>query len=145
MMSIRQNDNTRGLISTRRNVNQGERARNLRQLVKCDTLMMASSLGAMSASAQLLAPVGGAATPPFTATLSNNTPLVFGMDATDATRALGTPLTYLRGRPGDEIYLAFRSYGGSGLYFHKDRLFLQFRKGRLAGWKGDWGHNWMWQ
>ena len=20
-----------------------------------------------------------------------------------------------------------------------------FRKGRLAGWKGDWGHNWMWQ
>ena len=27
----------------------------------------------------------------------------------------------------------------------KDRLFLQFRKGRLAGWKGDWGHNWMWQ
>ena len=23
--------------------------------------------------------------------------------------------------------------------------YLQFRKGRLAGWKGDWGHNWMWQ
>ena len=28
---------------------------------------------------------------------------------------------------------------------NKHRLFLQFRKGRLAGWKGDWGHNWMWQ
>ncbi|MDB5605494.1 MAG: hypothetical protein JWP25_2394 [Bradyrhizobium sp.] len=26
---------------------------------------------------------------------------------------------------------------GSVLFFHKDRLYLQFRKGRLAGWKGD--------
>jgi len=24
-------------------------------------------------------------------------------------------------------------------------FYLQFRNGRLAGWKGDWGHNWMWQ
>ena len=35
--------------------------------------------------------------------------------------------------------------GGSGLFPIKDRLYLLFRKGRLAGWKGDWGHNWMWQ
>jgi hypothetical protein len=98
-----------------------------------------------SASAQVLAPAGGPFTPPFTATLSNNTPLVFGMDAEDAARALGTSLNYIRGRPGDEIYLAFRNLGGSGLFFHKDRLYLQFRKGRLAGWKGDWGHNWIWQ
>ena len=35
--------------------------------------------------------------------------------------------------------------GGSGLFPKRDRLYLQFRKGRLAGWKGDWGHNWMWQ
>ena len=46
---------------------------------------------------------------------------------------------------GEEIYLTFRHIGGSGLFYKKDRLFLQFRKGRLAGWKGDWGHNWMWQ
>ena len=39
----------------------------------------------------------------------------------------------------------FRDIGGSGLFPHRDRLFLQFRKGRLAGWKADWGHNWMWQ
>ena len=102
--------------------------------------LMAAAFGAFaSASAQ---PLGA---PPFTATLSNNTPLAFGMDLDDAARALGTPLTYVRGRPGDEIYLAFRNIGGSGLFLHKDRLFLQFRKGRLAGWKGDWGHNWMWQ
>ena len=97
------------------------------------------------ASAQQFAPTRGLHSPPFTATLSNNTPLVFGMDVEDTSRALGTPLNYIRGRPGDEIYLAFRTIGGSGLFNHHDRLYLQFRWGRLAGWKGDWGHNWMWQ
>jgi hypothetical protein len=96
-------------------------------------------------SAQYLPPIGGPTRPSFTATLSNNTPLAFGMDAEQAARALGTPLTYVKGRRGEEIYLTFRDIGGSGLFPHKDRLFLQFRKGRLAGWKGDWGHNWMWQ
>jgi hypothetical protein len=100
---------------------------------------------ATPSSAQHLPPIGGPYPPPFTATLSNNAPLVFGMDAEQAARALGTPLTYIKGRPGEEIYLTFRDIGGSGLFPHKDRLYLQFRKGRLAGWKGDWGHNWMWQ
>ena len=63
----------------------------------------------------------------------------------DAQRALGTPLTYVSGRPGNEIFLTFRDIGGSGLFQHHDRLYLQFRKGRLAGWKGDWGENWMWR
>jgi hypothetical protein len=31
------------------------------------------------------------------------------------------------------------------LFPNRHRLYLQFRKGRLAGWKGDWGRNWMWQ
>jgi len=97
------------------------------------------------AAAQHLPPIGGPYPPPFTATLSNTTPLVFGMDAEAAARALGTPLNYVGGRPGEEIFLAFRNIGGSGLFYKKDRLYLQFRKGRLAGWKGDWGHNWMWQ
>jgi hypothetical protein len=82
---------------------------------------------------------------PFTATLSNTTPLVFGMGEEDAARALGTPLNYISGRPGDEIYLTFRSNGGSGFFNRQDRLYLQFRRGRLTGWKGDWGRNWMWQ
>ena len=43
------------------------------------------------------------------------------------------------------VFLTFRNLGGSGLFTHNDRLYLQFRNGRLAGWKGDWGHNWMWQ
>jgi hypothetical protein len=83
--------------------------------------------------------------PPFIASLSNTTPLVFGMDVEDASRALGQPLSYINGRAGNEIYLAIRNIGGSGLVNHRHRLFLQFRKGRLTGWKGDWGHNWMWQ
>ena len=82
---------------------------------------------------------------PFTATLSNSIPLTFGMDAEDVSRALGQPLSYISGRAGDEIYLAIRNVRGSGLLAHRDRLFLQFRKGRLTGWKADWGHNWMWQ
>jgi len=95
--------------------------------------------------AQAPPPVGGPYPPPFTATLSNNVPLAFGMDPEDAARALRAPLNYVRGRPGDEIFLAFRNTGGSGLFPNRHRLYLQFRHGRLAGWKGDWGHNWMWQ
>lgn len=97
------------------------------------------------ASAQQLAPTSVPRAPPFTATLSNNTPLAFGMDVGSVSRALGEPLSYISGRPGDEIYLAIRNIGGSGLFNRNDRLYLQFRKGRLVGWKGDWGHNWMWQ
>ena len=100
---------------------------------------------AAPAGAQGLPPLGGPYPPPFTATLSNNTPLAFGMGAEEASVALGVPLNYVSGRPGNEIFLAFRNVGGNELFFKKDRLYLQFRKGRLAGWKGDWGHNWMWQ
>jgi hypothetical protein len=107
-------------------------------------------LGAVSAApgparAQNLPPIGGPTPAPFTATLSNTTPLAFGMDAADVSHALGSPLNYISGRPGDEIYLAFRHIGGNPLLFKNDRLYLQFRQGRLAGWKADWGHNWMWQ
>jgi hypothetical protein len=97
------------------------------------------------ALAQHLPPIGGPAAPSFTATLSNNTPLAFGMDAEAAERALGSPLNYVSGRPGNEVFFTFRNLGGSGLFYNKHRLYLQFRNGRLAGWKGDWGHNWMWQ
>lgn len=85
------------------------------------------------------------AAPPFNATLSNNVPLVFGMDPASAAAALQTPLAYVSGRPGHEIFLALRDVGGSGFFERRDRLFLQFRHGRLTGWKGDWGQNWMWR
>ena len=107
--------------------------------------MLAAGAVLLSMSAQA-EPFGGMpARQPFVATLSNNTPLAFGMDAEQTARALRQPLQYVRGRPGNEIYLALRNIGGSGLIPYRHRLFLQFRHGRLAGWKEDYGENWMWE
>jgi hypothetical protein len=108
------------------------------------TLLIVAALTAGLAPAHAERPMTFAPAPTsFTATLSNNTPLAFGMDAEEATRALATPLNYISGRPGDEIFLAYRNAGGSGFFDRHDRLYLQFRKGRLAGWKGDWGRRWI--
>jgi hypothetical protein len=65
--------------------------------------------------------------------------LRFGMDPDEAASALGVPLTYVRGRPHNELYLARPNVKGSALAYRSDGLYLQFRKGKLAGWKGDWG------
>jgi hypothetical protein len=109
-------------------------------------LMISVALASFGPAAAQSAASGNAThSPPFTTTLSNITPLVVGMNLDDATQALGAQLSYVSGRPGDEVFLAHRNVGGSGLFDHNDRLYLQFRQGRLAAWKGDWGHNWMWQ
>ena len=113
------------------------------RLVGMTGLLMLAML-ATPADAQRILPPGSGA-PPFVTTLSNNVPLAFGMGEEDAARALGTPLNYISGRPGDEIYLAFRQYDGFFFFNPTHRLYLQFRRGRLAGWKGDWGRNWMWR
>src|SRR6185437_16405383 len=116
-----------------------------RTFVFASTCVAAFSLAWIVPGHAQQAAFGPTLSPPFTATLSNNTPLAFGMDEATAAHALGVPLNYISGRPGDEVFLAFRTYGGSGFFNRKDRLYLQFRRGRLAGWKGDWGRNWMWQ
>jgi hypothetical protein len=76
-----------------------------------------------------------------TAAVSNGTPLSFGMNAEEASLALGATLNYVRGRPGDEMFLALPNVKGSALSTRKDGLYLQFRRGKLEGWKGDWGTN----
>jgi len=81
--------------------------------------------------------------PPFISTLSNTTPLAFGMDAESAAAALGSPLTYVSGSPGNETFAAIRMVNGDGFLFRKDPLYLQFRHGRLTGWKGDWSRGWL--
>jgi hypothetical protein len=68
-----------------------------------------------------------------------NAPLSFGMNPDEASQALGTTLYYVRGRPGDELLVALPNVKGAALSYRSDGLYLQFRKGRLAGWKGDWG------
>ncbi len=83
--------------------------------------------------------------PPFTATLSNHAPLAFGMNPAEAATALRTPLAYVRGRRGNEIYLAVSDIGGSLFFPRRDHLYLQFRGGRLTGWKGDWNLDATWR
>ena len=68
----------------------------------------------------------------------NNTPLFFGMNADEVSQVLGVELYYVRGRPGDELYLALANVKGAALSYRNDGLYLQFRRGRLTGWKGDW-------
>ena len=71
--------------------------------------------------------------------LSFGAPLNFGMSTEEASAALGVPLSYVRGRPGNELLLALPNVKGNALAIRSDALYLQFRKGRLTGWKGDWG------
>ena len=68
--------------------------------------LLAASLALEPATAQQSAANTMPRNPSFTATLSNTTPLVFGMDVEGVSRALGQPLSYISGRAGDEIYLA---------------------------------------
>ena len=69
---------------------------------------------------------------------TNIRPLAFGMTAEEASLALRGPLLYVRGGSGSEVYLFERRADVPGIYPVADRVFLQFRKGRLTGWKRDW-------
>lgn len=69
---------------------------------------------------------------------SNTAPLAFGMTPQDVATVLGTPLAYVSGRRDSEIYYAVRSAGIPGFFAVDKRLYLQFRKGCLTGWKPDW-------
>ena len=68
----------------------------------------------------------------------NTAPLAFGMTPPEAAAALGMPLTYLSGRRGSQIYYAAGPEGIAGFYPTDTALALQFRRGRLTGWKQDW-------
>ena len=98
---------------------------------------------AITTTTALLALAGTAFTPALGQqvqfTPPNSTALTFGMNAEQASQALGVSLNYVRGRPGDELYLAKPNVKGSALSSRSDGLYLQFRRGRLEGWKGDWG------
>jgi hypothetical protein len=68
-----------------------------------------------------------------------NIPLAFGMTPEEVSQALGVQLIYVRGRPGNELLLALPNVKGATLASRSDGLYLQFRGGRVSGWKGDWG------
>jgi len=95
----------------------------------CGAIMIASALTGATAHAGERELVG-----PFT-----SRPLEFGMTPDEAGHALGVPLNYVRGRPGNELFVALPNVKGALLANRSDGLFLQFRHGHLTGWKGDWG------
>jgi hypothetical protein len=69
---------------------------------------------------------------------SNTLPLAFGMTPAEASAALALPLIYHSGRRGSEIYVAAGPAGIPGFYPTDFGIALQFRSGRLTGWKKDW-------
>jgi hypothetical protein len=69
---------------------------------------------------------------------SNTIPLAFGMTPAQASAALGLPLTDHSGRPGNEVFLAVGHAGIPGFYPTDFGIALQFRRGKLSGWKKDW-------
>jgi hypothetical protein len=66
-------------------------------------------------------------------------PLSFGMSAEQASQSLGVPLSFVRGKTGNELLIALPNVKGAALSSRSDGLYLQFRDGKLTGWKGDWG------
>ena len=69
---------------------------------------------------------------------SYNDPLTFGMTPDEVARVVDAPLIYLSGRRGSERYLVQRRASVPGLYPVDTRIVLQFRRGRLTGWRRDW-------
>jgi hypothetical protein len=69
---------------------------------------------------------------------SNISPFAFGMTPDEAAAAIGARLVYVSGRPGSEVFVTQRDAGVPGLYPVATRIFLQFRRGGLTGWKHDW-------
>jgi hypothetical protein len=97
---------------------------------------MFAMAGCLALSCMSMAPASGQTTfAPRNATL----PLSFGMTPDQASQSLGVPLYYVRGTVGNELLLAVPNIKGAALAIRSDGLYLQFRKGKLTGWKGDWG------
>lgn len=117
-------------MRVRRIRSRERRVRMMRRLV-CSTAMAVLALA-------MTGPLAARAQPGWTFT-APGIPLQFGMSPGEAAQALGVPLDYVRGRPGNELYLALPNVKGAIFASRSDGLYLQFRKGRLTGWKGDWG------
>jgi len=69
---------------------------------------------------------------------SYNDPLLFGMTAEEVARVVEAPLIYLSGPRGSERYMVERMATVPGWYPVDTRIILQFRRGRLTGWRRDW-------
>jgi hypothetical protein len=77
---------------------------------------------------------------------SNTLPLAFGMTPDAASAALQSPLTLVAGsRRGSDIYYVEGTSVATGFIVReRERLWMQFRGGRLTGWKYDWDRPMAW-
>jgi hypothetical protein len=77
---------------------------------------------------------------------SNALPLAFGMTPEIASAALESPLTRIAaGGRGSDIYYAEGTSLATGFIVReRERLWMQFRNGRLTGWKYDWDRPMAW-
>ncbi|HKS60142.1 MAG TPA: hypothetical protein VJT13_00485 [Xanthobacteraceae bacterium] len=71
-------------------------------------------------------------------TRSYNDPFSFGMTREQVERLAQAPLIYLSGPRGSERYLIKRLSTVPGFYPVDTSIVLQFRRGRLTGWRRDW-------
>jgi len=67
-----------------------------------------------------------------------NDPLVFGMTKEQVARVVEAPLIYLSGPRDSERFLVERPATVPGWYPVDTHIVLQFRRGRLTGWRRDW-------
>jgi hypothetical protein len=83
--------------------------------------------------------IGWISTCPYFDLHSNALPLTFGMTPEAAAAALEVPLARTSGRRSAEVYYAEWTTAPGGWWLgHNQHLWLQFRNGRLTGWKKDW-------
>jgi hypothetical protein len=66
--------------------------------------------------------------------------LRFGMTPEEAASALGGNLVLVKSGRDSEIYAMQRPAAIPGVYppWVNERIYLQFRKGALTGWKNEW-------
>ena len=67
-----------------------------------------------------------------------NDPFVFGMTKEQVASIVQAPLIYLSGPRDSERYLVERMSTVPGWYPVDTRIVLQFRRGKLTGWRRDW-------
>jgi hypothetical protein len=72
--------------------------------------------------------------------------LHFGMTTEEASAIFGTSMSYVARGRDSEIYTVSQPAPIPGVYppWVDERLYLQFRQGRLTGWKNEWGARKFW-
>jgi hypothetical protein len=77
-------------------------------------------------------------------TRANTVPLQFGMTPEAVSAALHAPLVYAGGREGSEVFYVDRKTAIPSVDTYDRQIWLQFRHGRLTGWRNDYRQVGLW-